>query len=378
MNDRHLPKGGDRIRLTALLDRLHFNTMAALNRREFGRMAAAISGAGASVGWRRREEAGGLVDIPGLRVGHFTDSRRPTGCTVVLADAPMVAGVDVRGSAPGTRETDLLHPVNTVSAVDAVLLSGGSAFGLDAATGVVRYLEERGRGYDTGVARVPIVPAAILFDLGVGDAGIRPDAEAGYQACLGAGSGAVAEGNVGAGAGATVGKLLGPKRAMKGGIGSASIRLEKLVVAAIAAVNCVGDVRDPETGEILAGARGSETGFADLRERLRSEKLVTESRPGENTTLVVVATNVGFSKTEMTKVAQMAHDGLARAIDPVHLPLDGDTVFALSSGTLTGFTLSQVGALAAAVTARAIARGVLTATGLSGYPSHADWVAARS
>ncbi|MEJ2082412.1 MAG: P1 family peptidase [Acidobacteriota bacterium] len=229
------------------------------------------------------DDAGSLTDVAGIRVGHFTDSRRPTGCTVVLTERPMTAGVDVRGSAPGTRETDLLAPLNTVTVIDAVLLSGGSAFGLDAAAGVVRYLEERGRGYQTGVGPVPIVPAAILFDLSIGDPGIRPDAEAGYRACLHAGTGPVEEGNVGAGAGATVGKLLGMEHAMKGGIGSASLRIGGLVVAALAVVNCIGDVRHPETGQILAGCRDRKgSGFADLRRVLRSRNISAPDMAGRN------------------------------------------------------------------------------------------------
>ncbi len=317
------------------------------------------------------DDAGSLTDVAGIHVGHFTDSRRPTGCTVVLTERPMTAGVDVRGSAPGTRETDLLAPLNTVTAIDAVLLSGGSAFGLDAAAGVVRYLEERGRGYETGVGPVPIVPAAILFDLSIGDPGIRPDAEAGYRACLHAGTGPVEEGNVGAGAGATVGKLLGMEHAMKGGIGSASLRIGGLVVAALAAVNCIGDVRHPETGQILAGCRDRKgSGFADLRRVLRSRNISAPDMAGRNTTLVVAATNARFEKTGMTKIAGMCHDGFARAIHPVHLPHDGDTAFALSSGETDEFSLTQVGSLAADVTALAIARAVLKARSIPGFPAH--------
>ena len=316
------------------------------------------------------ETAGSLTDVSGIRVGHFTDPRRPTGCTVILADRPVTAGVDVRGSAPGTRETALLDPVNSVEQIDAVLLAGGSAFGLDAASGVVRYLDERGRGYATGAGPVPIVPAAILFDLAVGDGKIRPDAEAGHRACLAARASAVEEGNVGAGAGATVGKLLGMDRAMKGGIGSASIRVDQLVVAALAAVNCIGEVRDPETGELLAGSRNpSGKGLTDLRSVLRSRNIAPPSMIGQNTTLVVVATNADFDKTRMTKVAQMCHDGFARAIYPVHLPHDGDTAFALSTGETKDFSLTQVGALAADVTARAIARAVLKARSIPGFPA---------
>ena len=283
-----------------------------------------------------RRPAGGLTDVPGLRVGHFTDTRRPTGCTVVVAEGGAVCGVDVRGGAPGTRETDLLDPVNSVQQVHAVLLSGGSAFGLDAATGVVRYLEEKGIGFPVGVGKVPIVPAAILFDLGLGDWKIRPDATAGYEAARAASAGPVAEGCVGAGAGATVGKMFGAAAAMKGGVGTASIRLPNgAVVAALVAVNANGDVVDPATGRTLAGVRTPDG------KRLRGavDALVageTPGRPlvGQNTSIGVVATNVALTKTEATKVAQMAHDGLARAIRPVHTPWDGDALFALSAGAV--------------------------------------------
>jgi L-aminopeptidase/D-esterase-like protein len=316
------------------------------------------------------EYAGGLTDIAGIKVGHFTDPRRPTGCTVVLFEAGAVAGVDVRGSAPGTRETDLLDPVATVPEAHGILLAGGSAFGLDAASGVVRYLEEKGIGHPTSVLPVPIVPAAILFDLGVGDPRVRPDAEAGYRACVAASSGQVGEGNVGCGAGATVGKLLGTDRSMKGGIGSASAKWENLVVAALVAVNCLGNVIDPKSGRILAGARARD---GRKIERLEVSLEVPYRRlgagPGENTTLAVVATNARFDKAGMTKIAQMAHDGFARAINPVHLPFDGDVVFSASTKEITDVTLGQVGALAAEVTAQAIVRGVLRARSIPGFPS---------
>ncbi len=320
------------------------------------------------------EYEGGLTDIAGIRVGHAIDLRRPTGCTVVVVEEGAVAGVDVRGSAPGTRETDLLDPVRSIHKVHAVVLSGGSAFGLDTASGVVRYLEEKGIGYQTSVALVPIVPAAILFDLAVGDPAVRPGPQTGYDACSAADSGPTPEGNVGAGAGATVGKLLGHEYAMKGGLGTASIQAGDLTVAALAAVNAVGDVVDPRTGSILAGARAKDgQGFADTASLLRSgPPTLRRGGFGENTTLVVVATNAAFDKSGMTKIAQMAHDGLARCINPVHMPFDGDTVFALSTEALTGADLGQVGALAAEVTARAIVRAVLQATGIPGYPSHSS------
>ncbi len=317
-----------------------------------------------------------LTDVEGIRVGHFTSSERPTGCTVILTEAGAVAGVDVRGSAPGTRETDLLSPVNTVKEVHAVLLSGGSAFGLDAATGVVRYLRERDIGFPTRAANVPIVPAAILYDLNLGDASIWPDAEAGYAACENATSDPVAEGNVGAGAGATVGKTAGPGRAMKGGLGSSGHTIgDGIVVGAIVAVNCVGNVIDPSTGEIVAGARDrSGSGFIDTRQMVLSGEDSTAA-PGENTTIGAVATNVNFSKTEMTKVAQMAQDALARTIYPAHTPADGDTVFALSTGTTDArANLGTIGALAAEVLAEAILRAVKEATSIPGFPAYSDFV----
>ncbi|HVB34653.1 MAG TPA: P1 family peptidase [Patescibacteria group bacterium] len=327
-------------------------------------------------------KTGGLTDVDGIRVGHFTDKRRPTGCTVVLCESGAFAGVDVRGGAPGTRETDLLSPVNTVQRAYAIVLSGGSAFGLDAASGVMRYLDEKGIGFPVGKAGVvPIVPAAILFDLEIGDPKIRPTAESGYQACQAASAGPVIEGNVGAGAGATVGKLFGMQHAMKSGLGTASIRVADtgVVVAAIVAVNAVGDVYNPDSGEIVAGARAaSGKGFIDTMARIRAGYGVLENRgqPGTNTTIGVVATNATLTKTEMTKVAQMAHDGLARTINPVHTPLDGDTVFALATATLKEpVSHGMIGALAADVMAQAILRAIADATGIAGLPSYRDLLA---
>jgi L-aminopeptidase/D-esterase-like protein len=319
------------------------------------------------------EYEGGLTDLPGLKVGHFTDPRRPTGCTVILAEAGATAGVDIRGSAPGTRETDLLDPVNTVPHIHAITLAGGSAFGLDAACGVVRYLEEKGVGHPTAAIPVPIVPAAILFDLALGDPSVRPDSRSGYEACLKAGRVPVAEGSVGCGAGATVGKLLGRGRAMKGGLGSASMRWENITVAALAAVNALGNVVDPKSGQVLAGVRTVDGfGLLGVEECLKVpyRKFVMPSV--ESTTLVVVATNARFDKAGMTKIAQMCHDGFARAINPVHLPYDGDVAFALSTGEIEEASLAQVGAMAAEVTARAIVRAVVMAEGVAGFPAHRD------
>ena len=321
----------------------------------------------------------GLTSVAGIKVGHFTLSERPTGCTVVLVEQGAVAGVDVRGSAPGTRETDLLNPVDTVEKVHAVVLAGGSAFGLDAASGVVRYLEERGIGFPTGIVPVPIVPAAILFDLGVGgDPKVRPTADCGYRAAAAATTGPVVEGNVGAGAGATVGKLGGPGRAMKAGVGTSAFVLpDGLVVAALAVVNAVGDIVDPATGEIVAGVRTADgRGLADARALVRAG-LPARGRfggnPIRNTTLSVVATNARLTKAQATKVAQMAHDGLARTISPVHTPEDGDTIFALATGTRQPPSdLLVVGALAADAVAEAVLRAARTATGIPGYPAARD------
>lgn len=325
--------------------------------------------------------AGGLAQVelaPGIYVGHHTLDARPTGCTVVLAPEGATGGVDVRGGAPGTRETDLLDPVNSVQVAHAVVLSGGSAFGLEAASGVSRFLEEREIGFPAGPVRVPIVSAAILFDLAVGDPSIRPGAECGYaaaSAALGADP-PLAEGNVGAGAGATVGKLAGMGRAMKGGVGRASIELDGgLVVSAVVAVNAVGDVVDPRSGRIVAGVR-TEQGdeLADARVLLREGRSWDEAPPA-NTVIGVVATNARLTKAEATRVARMAHDGLARAVVPAHTPWDGDTLFALASGVLEAELapdLLTIGALAADVVAEAIVRAVRAAETIGGIPAARD------
>jgi L-aminopeptidase/D-esterase-like protein len=318
---------------------------------------------------------GGLTDVPGVKVGHFTDSRRPTGCTVVLVEGGAVGGVDVRGGAPGTRETDLLSPLNLVDRVHAVVVAGGSAFGLDAASGVVRFLEEKGVGFESPAGRVPIVPAAILFDLWLGDPKVRPDAAAGYAAARAASTGPVAEGNVGAGSGATVGKLFGTRLAMKSGLGSASLRLPNgAVVAALVVANAVGDVIDPGTGRLVAGARSEDgRGLRGAMDALAAGHPPGGALAGQNTTIAVVATNVTLSKAQVNKVAQMAHDGLARTIAPVHTPWDGDTVFALATGTTSLASADLVvGALSADVTALAVVRAVRAARGLPGLPAAGD------
>ena len=317
---------------------------------------------------------GTLTDVPGIQVGHYTDLEAATGCTVVLTPEGARAGVDVRGAAPGTRETDLLRPGRLVEAVHAILLTGGSAFGLAAAAGVMQWLEERNYGFDTGVARVPIVPAAVLFDLAIGNPNVRPGPEAGYAACEAASADPVPMGNVGAGTGATVGKLLGMRYAMKAGLGSASVRLANgIVVGALAAVNALGDVVDPASGAILAGTRKPVVGgFLDTNAALRGHLGQTVlGLMGGNTTLVVVATNAHLNKAELTTLASMAHDGLARAIRPVHTMLDGDTVFTLSTGDQQG-NLTAIGAAAVDVVAEAIVQAVKHASPLHGIPAWSD------
>ncbi len=312
-----------------------------------------------------------ITDVPGIKVGHHTNLQAATGCTVVLCEAGAVGGVEVRGAAPGTRETDLLRGLRLVQHAHAVLLAGGSAFGLDAAAGVMRYLEESGHGFDTGVAKVPIVPAAILFDLALGDSKVRPDAESGYQACLAATDGKVAEGSVGAGTGATVGKLLGPRYAMKGGLGTASQKIgEGIIVGAIVAVNATGDIVDPETGKILAGARKPVgEGFLNSMEAIKAN--LPRTMPAlTSTTIGVVATNASLSKEEANKLAELARDGCAYAVRPSTM-FDGDTLFALSLGDKKG-DLSAIGAASAEVIAEAIVRAVKKAESLHGIPAHRD------
>jgi L-aminopeptidase/D-esterase-like protein len=303
---------------------------------------------------------GFITDVPGIEVGHAHDYNGGTGCTVVICREGAVGGVDVRGSAPGTRETDLLRPTNLVQKVHAVMLSGGSAFGLAAANGVMRYLEEQGVGFDTVIAKVPIVAGAVVFDLEYGDSRARPDENMGYQACKNAGSGPVPQGSVGAGTGATVGKILGMRGAMKGGIGTSSIRLSGgIVVGAIVVVNALGDVVEPDTGKILAGARDPDTGrFIDTRKFLLGNGDLKEATAG-NTTIGVIATNALLDKEQANKVASMAHDGLAIAIRPVHTMLDGDTLFALATGKVQA-DVNVIGTAAVEAVARAAVNAVMS------------------
>jgi L-aminopeptidase/D-esterase-like protein len=321
-----------------------------------------------------------ITDIRGIRVGHAQDDQALTGCTTILCEGGAVGGVDQRGGAPGTRETDALHPVHLVERVHGVVLAGGSAFGLDAASGAVRYLEERGVGFDVRVAKVPIVPAAILFDLGLGQASVRPDAAMGYRACQAATNERPAEGNVGAGTGATVGKVFGMAQAMKSGIGTASMEIGGGIrVAAIIAVNAFGDVIDPHSGAIIAGARSKQVGplhlgapgyFADTLDVMRTfaGRTIVGFATREHTVIGVVATNARLSKEHATKMAQMGQCGVARAVRPAHTMLDGDTLFALATGEKEA-DVNIVGAFAAEVVAQAVIRAVRCAKPVAGLPA---------
>ncbi|HKW21624.1 MAG TPA: P1 family peptidase [Ktedonobacterales bacterium] len=329
-----------------------------------------------------------LCDVPGILVGHDTDVEAGTGCTVIRCAWPALGAVDVRGGAPGTRETDLLDPRCMMTEVHAVVLTGGSAFGLAAADGVMRALADEGVGFDAGPARVPIVPAAVLFDLGVGRADVRPDAASGMRALQAAAGGPIAQGTVGAGTGATVGKMAGPAFAVKGGVGSASEQLpDGHVIAALVAVNALGDIYDAATGRLLAGARSSsgQRWLADDIAAARSGALAQPPAPesppvpGTQTTLAVIATDAPFTKAELAKLAQMAHDGLALAIRPVHTPFDGDIVFALSTdknaataAPAGALPLALAGGIAARTLARAVANAIRAATGLHSVPALRD------
>jgi L-aminopeptidase/D-esterase-like protein len=312
---------------------------------------------------------GSLTDIAGIRVGHVTDARALTGCTVILCEQGAVGGVDIRGGATGTRDLGPLEPAHVAPHVHAILLGGGSAFGLDAAGGVMRYLEERGHGFRVGRACVPIVPAAIIYDLSVGDPSIRPTVAMGYAACEQATTSSVTEGSIGAGTGATVGKARGIKYAMKGGVGTASLPIaDGVVVAALVVVNCWGDVIND--GKIIAGTRDPRGGFGDAIHLLRTGQL-TPAFPSLNTTLGVVATNARFTKVELSKIAQLAHQGLTRTIAPVHTMFDGDLVFALSLGSHTA-DLHRIGFAAADALAEAVVRAITQAQSRGGIPCYAE------
>ena len=325
---------------------------------------------------------GSLTDVPGLRVGHWTDTRRPTGCTAILFEPDAAVGIDYDGSAPGETSVALLQPVSPIESVHGLFLTGGGQFGLGAHAGMIRYLEDQKRGFDWGGSiRIPVVPGAVIDDLALGDATIRPDVKSAYAACEAASTAPVAEGNVGAGAGATVGRMLPRHTAggMKGGIGTASLRLGDVVIGALAVVNAAGDVLDWRRGQIVAGARkAGGSGFADIVEVMRqaiaspaTARDLIHDPPLRSTTLVVVATNVTLTKTQMTKVAMMANCGAARAIRPYHTTGDGDQLFAVSTRRLRrdDVNVTMVGSLAADVAADAIVRGVLTATSVPGWPA---------
>jgi L-aminopeptidase/D-esterase-like protein len=319
-----------------------------------------------------------ITDVAGIRVGHWTNRRAATGCTVVLCPTGTVGGVDVRGAAPGTHETDLLRPENSISEVHAILLSGGSAFGLVAASGVTEELAERGVGISFGGHTIPIVPAAILFDLEVGRAA-HPDADAGRRAVRRARGGVIEVGSVGAGTGATIAKSAGREHALKGGIGTASELLDSgVVVAALVALNAVGGVRDPRTGEQIAAPRGKRSEFQDLDDLVRAMPAVSPT-PGENTTLAVVATNARLTKTQTNRMATVAHDGFGSAIWPVHTRADGDVVFALATGEVdvAAAELTGIDAYATRVVERAIENAVRSAESLADTPSVAEWCSGR-
>ena len=317
-----------------------------------------------------------ITDVPGVRVGHYTDRRRATGCTVILCETATAAAVDTRGGAPGTRETDVLGLANLVRKCHAVVLTGGSAFGLGAADGVMRYLAEQGVGFETAHRPVPIVSAAVLYDLALGDPLAFPTADDGYQAARKARAGAIAEGSVGAGTGATAAKLLGPDGAIKGGLGTASlVGPDGIIVGAIAATNAVGSVVDPDTGELVAGPRLTAGGFASLPEALERRTAAMNAVPGENTTLICVATNAALEPHHLQRVATHAHDGFARTVVPAHTTGDGDIVFAISMGRLevAPHHALTVGALASRAVQVAVLRSITEAKGLGGAPSAAEW-----
>lgn len=316
-----------------------------------------------------------LTAVPGIAVGHYTLAERPTGCTVIVVERGAVAGVDVRGAAPATSETDLLAPEKMVQAIYGIALSGGSTFGLESRAGVLKFLEEKNIGIEYGGMRIPIVPAAAIFDLPIGDSRIRPGGDCGYRAAMAATTNPVQEGSVGAGAGATLGKYLGMSRAMKSGVGSAALTLsDGTIVAALVVANPLGDIIDPSTGAIVAGVRKAQgSGFEDVRTLIRSGA----SRPaggGGNTTLGVIATNATLTKAQASHLAQMAGDGIVRAVWPIHTDADGDTVFALATGTKPGSPdMIRLGALAADVMSTAVVRAATQATGLPNLPAVRDF-----
>lgn len=313
-----------------------------------------------------------LSEIEGIKIGNAQNLKGATGCTVVICEEGAAAGVDVRGGSPGTRETDLLNPVNLIDKIHAVVLAGGSAFGLDAASGVMQYLEERNIGFDVSVTKVPIVCSAVLFDLVIGDHRIRPDKAMGYEACKNSEINQCKEGNEGAGTGATVGKILGPENSMKGGLGCYAIQVGELQVGAVIAVNCLGDVIDPSTGEIVAGALNEDKKtFANTEEIMISRYSEKKNLFSGNTTIGVVITNGKFTKSEMNKIASMSHNGYGRAMRPAHSIFDGDTIFTMSTGKVDA-DINVVGLLAARVVEQAVVRAIKNAKGVLGYKAYSD------
>ncbi len=379
--------------------------MLEITRRQFGLGLAATAGIGRPVGTPAlnqsglgqsanrdasadtRPDQGSIVDVAGIRAGHFTESRRPTGCTALIFEEGATAGVDYDGSAPGETQVVLLQPVSPVEKIHALLLTGGGPMALGAVAGVVRYLEEKKIGYDWGVPgiRVPIVVGAVIDDLAVGDGRIRPDAEAAYRACQAAGPDPIQQGSVGAGSGATVGKMLRHQGCpgMKGGLGTVSLRLGDIVIGVLVVLNAAGDITDPQTGRIIAGARRPDgSGFADIVKTLEREvasagpraSLALDDQPLHSTTLIVVATNVEFNKAQLTKIAMMANAGAARAIRPYHTTGDGDQLFAVSTNKLkSNVGVTAVGALAAEIAPEAIARAIKSATSVEGWPAYRDF-----
>ncbi len=370
--------------------------MSKLSRRQFSKTLAVSSGISFLPGLAKAVApdvnadaagGGGLTDVPGIKVGHWTDTRRPTGCTAILFDPEATAAVDWDGSAPGEQMAVMLQPASSVQTIHGLLLTGGGVPALAAVAGAVQYLQDRNIGFRWGPpdmpVTIPIVVGAVISDVGIGDARIRPDPEAAYKACQAASTGPVAEGNVGAGAGATVGKMLRAYHGMKGGLGTASLRLGEVVIAALVVINAVGDILDWRTGKIIAGARRPDgKGFANTMEIMKSElaagkpqaSLALNDPPFNSTNLVVVATNVSFNKTEMTKIAMMANCGAARAIVPYHTTGDGDQLYALSTNKLKAeVPISTVGALAGEVAAEAIVRAIKAATSIEGWPAYRDY-----
>ena len=350
-----------------------------MNRREFGQLVAAAAVSPVPQTASRSQESGGsLTDVPGIKVGHFTDTRRPTGCTAILFDPAAAVGVDYDGSAPGESQIALLQPVSPVERIHGILLTGGGVLALPASAGVLRFFEERNLGFDWGNPglRIPIVATAVIDDLSIGNNRIRPDADAAYKACAAAAASPIAEGNVGAGAGATVGKMHRGRgfAGMKGGLGTASVRFGELVIGALAVVNAAGDVMDWRSGRIIAGARRADGSFADSGGVMREIAAGKPAKPLEDdalrsTTLGVVATNAPLTKTALTKLAMMANCGAARAIRPYHTTGDGDQMFAVSTSTLktSDVPLTALGSLAADLVADAIARAVRAAATVEGW-----------